>query len=253
MPAEAVWLRRRVGTDGRRRARSRRGFSALVCLPALLLAVSGSAADSGVDLIGAWHVNVHYRDSQSPDPEVDRWEDKVWRFELRGSRLQWTEFPTVVFHKRTGRFELHGGARPKRILHAWEPDEEQRAEIRAGLLVDPRSARSKSLRGSPSSGYESVSGLRTQSVSVIGYSESWRIEGLPLQPIFTRVDVMGSGATENVEGQTRYRADWVSAEGDEVRGVFVRDGSRRGRFAMRRMRDVFVRGGKRDSRRRDVE
>jgi hypothetical protein len=250
MQRDTERLPRHVGTGAGRPAGVCSGVR--VCLLALLLAVPGSAAGTGVDLIGAWHVNVHFRDTQSPEPEVDRWEDKVWRFEQRGSRLQWTEFPTVVFSKRAGRFELNEGGRPMRILHSWEPDEEQRAEIRAGLLVDPLGARSKSLRGSPDAGYESAGGLREE-ISVIGYSESWRIEGLPLLPIFTRIDVMGAGSTDNIEGQTRYRTDGISADGNEVRGVFARDGSRRGRFTMRRMGDLVVRGGKRDPGRRDAE
>jgi len=226
-------------------------IAGLACLTALLAAGSGSAAGTGVDLLGAWHVNVHFQDSASSDPEAERWEDSVWRFEKSGSRLLWTEFQIVEFTNAAGRFELHDGVRPQRILHYWEPDEQQQAEIRAGLQVDARAARSKSLRGTPTSGYESVGGLRPESSSVIGYSESWRIEGLPLQPVFTRVDLLGSGVTQDLEGQTRYQTDWVSADGDELRGVFVRDGSRKGRFAMRRMRKLIVKGGEPERRRRD--
>ena len=90
-----------------------------------LFAVAGhpghalAAGEHEIDLIGAWHVTVHYRDSASENPETDRWDDKVWRFEKRGSRLEWAEFPIVVFSDRTGRFEAHEGTRERRVLHFW--------------------------------------------------------------------------------------------------------------------------------------
>ena len=165
----------------------------LICaLPAVWLPTRGvEAADEGgeVDLIGAWHVTVHYRDQASANPDADRWDDKLWRFEKRGSRLQWTEFPIVVFENREGRFEV-SEERSVRILHFWEPNEEQRAEIEKGLLVNPRGAKSKGMRGSPSRGYRSAGGLRSESVSVIGYSESWSVAGLPAKPVFTQDVVM---------------------------------------------------------------
>ena len=34
---------------------------------------------------------------------------------------------------------------------------------------------------------------------VIGYSESWSIDGLPHKPVFTRDDVMGSGFRFEIE------------------------------------------------------
>lgn len=218
--------------------------------PLALCGAAGVAAENEVDLIGTWHVTVHFRDAASEQPEADRWDDKVWRFERRGSRLLWTEFPVVVFARRAGRFEAHDENRESRILHYWEPDEEQLAEIREGLRVSPYGTRSKTLRGSPGSGYESVGVLRAESASVIGYSESWSIAGLPTKPIFTREAVMGSESVESIHGRTRYGADRVSDHGDEVRGTFERDGTRHGRFAMRRVGELTVMGGGADRRKR---
>jgi hypothetical protein len=202
-----------------------------------------SPAEPGIDLVGAWHLTIHYRDAASGNPEADRWDDRVWLFEPRGSRLQWTEFPIVVFESRKGRFESTENDRTRRVLHYWEPDAEQLAQIESGLLVNPRGARAKGLRGSPEQGYRSVGGLRSESVSVIGYSESWSVEGLPHRPVFTQDVVMGSGRTEDMEGRTRYSAESVSADGREVRGRFARDGARRGRFVLRRTPDPEVMGG----------
>ncbi len=219
-----------------------------VCaLAACWLPTSGVAAagEGGeIDLIGAWHVTVHYRNQASANPDAERWDDKVWRFEKRGSRLQWTEFPIVVFENREGRFEASTDERPVRVLRFWEANEEQRAEIEKGLLVNPRGAKSKGLRGSPSRGYRSAGGLRSESASVIGYSESWSVEGLPARPVFTQDVVMGSGRTEDMQGRTRYSGDVVSPEGNEVRGSFVRDGTRRGSFVLRRAGGAILMGSK---------
>lgn len=224
-------------------------MSRLVAIPVAAVLLVGTAAatiaaPNEIDLLGAWHVTTHYRDSASENPEVDRWDDRVWRFEHRGSRMQWTEFTIVVFRDRQGRFQSAGGERSMRVLQFWEPNEAQAKEIRKGVLVNPRGARSKGLRGSPAEGYASTGGLRAESASVIGYSESWRISGLPAKPVFTRDDTMGSASTENIQGRTEYATESVSADGNEVRGTFVRDGTRRGSFVMRRAGRVFVMGSK---------
>lgn len=205
------------------------------------------AADHEVELRGAWHLTIHYRDEASENPDTDRWDDKVWRFEERGSRLEWTEFPIVIFDDRSGRFEAHDGARERRVLHFWEPSAEQLDEIRTRLLVNPRGAKSKGLRGSAKRGYRSAGGLRAESASVIGYSESWTIEGLPLLPVFTRDDSMGSGSTEGIEARTQYTTETVSKDGGVVSGTYMRDGARHGRFTLRRVGDVVVIGSKRDT------
>ena len=162
--------------------------------------------------------------------------------------MQWTEYRVVVFENRQGRFESTDGQRTARSLHFWEPNGEQLAQIDRGLLVNPRGARSKGMRGSPEKGYGSVAGLRSESVAVIGYSESWSVVGLPTRPVFTQEVVMGSGLTENMQGRTRYRAELVSADGREVRGSFERDGTRHGSFVLRRAGEPRILGAGRGGR-----
>lgn len=231
--------------------RSRAAASAMLVASAVLasmpFASSAFATDGEFELRGAWHVTVHYRDAESENPDIDRWDDKVWRFEQRGSRLEWTEFPIVLFNDRSGRFEPFDGTREQRVLHFWEPSEAQLAEIRGSLLVNPRGSKSKGLRGSVKEGYRTAGGLRAESASVIGYSESWSIDGLPERPVFTRDDTLGSGSTENLEGRTRYATEFVSEDGAELRGTFVRDGTRRGTFTLRRTGDLIVMGSKREA------
>ena len=204
------------------------------------------ASAGEVDLAGSWHLTVHYKDAASANPDAERWDDKLWRFEERGTRMQWTEFPIVVFDDREGRFESTSDERTVRMLRFWEPNGEQLGEIQKGLRINPRGAKSKGLRGNPRRGFRSAGGLRSESASVIGYSESWSIEGLPAKPVFTHDVVMGSGRTENMEGRTRYSAERVSEDGNEVRGSFVRDGTRRGTFVLRRSGAASLIGSKQD-------
>jgi hypothetical protein len=201
----------------------------------------------GIELLGDWHLTIHYRDEASGNPDARRWDDRLWRFEPRGTRMQWTEFPIVLFEDQQGRFETTEGERTVRTLDFWEPNAAQLAQITRGLLVNPRGAKSKGMRGSVRRGYGSVGGLRSESVSVIGYSESWSVRGLPSQPVFTQDVVMGSGRTEDMEGRTRYTAESVSDDGREVRGRFGRDGTRHGTFVLRRAGDPVVMGGKKAS------
>jgi hypothetical protein len=247
----------------RRIEKPRRTIGVLLCIAiALALPAPGVHAQSGspeenaassktggpeadpIVLIGAWHLTVHYRDEASANPEADRWDDKVWRFEKRGSRMQWTEFPIVVFENREGRFETSAAERAMRTLQFWEPNSDQLAQIADGLLVNPRGAKSKGLRGSPSRGFRSAGGLRSESVGVIGYSESWSVEDLDAKPVFTQDVVMGSGRTEDMQGRTRYTGESVSPDRLEVRGAFVRDGTRHGTFVLRRAGAIVLMGGK---------
>ncbi len=189
---------------------------------------------SQVELPGTWHVLVHYTDANSARPEVLRWEDRVWVFTPQGSRLGWSDYPIVVFRDETGRFEGLGGNRARRVLHAWEPNAAQRAQIASGLQVNPRGVKEKTLRGSPAQGWRSRVRAEPASASVITYAEDWSIQGLPARPVFERVDVLGSARTESLDGVTRYATTEVSADGSELRGSFERDGTRRGTFRMTR-------------------
>ena len=221
-------------------ARLRLAARAALAALAVLFYAAPSLAGDGVDLIGTWHVLVHYRDDHTVHPERERWDDKVWIFERSGSRLRWTEYPLVVFTDETGRFERRSTGQYARVLHAWEPNEKQLAEIHRGLEYNMRGSKSKTLRGSDADGWASQRRSGTVSASVITYTENWIIEGMPARPVFTRTDVMGSARTENVEGITRYATVGVDAGGDVLRGTFERDGSRHGTFRMMRAGAVMV-------------
>ncbi len=201
---------------------------------ALLLAVPAGSAEPEVELLGSWHVLVHYKDDNASNPERERWEDKIWVFSKAGSRLRWTEYPIVVFADHTGRFERLGTSRAARLLGYWEPNDRQRAQIASGLEVNPRGSKSKTLRGSVEEGWRSTQKANAPSVSVITYVEHWSVEGLPDRPVFTREDQLGSQRTETLEGVTRYTTREVSGDGNSLLGEFERDGTRRGSFRMTR-------------------
>lgn len=226
------------------------GFLGLLCAIALVISPLAVVAAPSVDLMGTWYVLIHYRDEASSDPDTERWDDRIWLFAKKGSRLSWTEYPVVMFSDQRGRFERTLSGVQGRVLAAWEPNERQQKEIRDGLEANSRGSKTKTLRGSPSKGYKSVGGLRTQSVSVIGYHETWSIDGLPDAPIFTRDDLMGSGRTSTMEGRTQYAATEVEVldGGTLIRGTYERDGVRHGVFRMIRAGDTVRSGSKkRDS------
>jgi hypothetical protein len=206
---------------------------------ALAVAVTPVATAEAVDLIGTWHVLAHYKDSVTEHPERERWEDRIWVFEPEGSRLRWTDYPIVVFSDQTGRFEQLGTNRASRVLHFWEPNAAQLAQIREGLEINPRGSRSKALRGSDAEGWSSgkkKSGY--QSARFITFQEIWQVTGLPGRPVFIRDDVLGSAAAENVEGRTTWEGESVESGGDVIRGRYDRDGTRIGTFRMMRSGEV---------------
>jgi hypothetical protein len=198
------------------------------------LALPASAAEPAVDLIGSWHVLIHYTDDNSHDPSLERWDDKLWVFERSGSRLRWTEYPIVVFADETGRFERRPTGQYARILHSWQPNPDQLAQIREGLEYNPRGMKSKTLRGSAAEGWRSSAAARAASASVITYTEHWSIEGTPGAPVFARRDVLGSALSESMEGLTRYATAEVEPGAKVLRGSFERDGTRHGSFRMQR-------------------
>jgi len=193
-----------------------------------------AAASAGVDLAGTWHVLVHYRDARTANPEVDRWEDRVWEFVPKGSRLEWTEFPIVIFEDETGRFERREGTgQYARVLHAWEPSPGQLANLRVGLAVNDRGSQKKSLRRSGDA-WRSATRASPTSVSVITYQETWSIEAPEGLPVFTQVDLLGSESAESMKGRTQLRTAEVREGGDLLVGSYDRDGTRVGTFQMRR-------------------
>lgn len=211
----------------------RRRTQHLAGLVLLLLALPGAAAAKR-GLEGSWHVLVHYTDDNSSHPEQVRWHDRIWAFERKGSRLQWVEYPVTVFEDEGGRFERRATGQYARVLGAWQPDEGQLENIRDGLRVNTRGMKKKSLRGSDVDGWQTVSRSRAGSASVITYQEIWSIQGLPRLPVFSQVDVMGSGRTDTLEGVTRYQTTRVGEGGDLLEGRYERDGTRHGSFQMRR-------------------
>lgn len=191
-------------------------------------------AAGAVDLVGTWHVLIHYKDGATNHPERERWEDRIWEISRKGDRLEWTEYPIVVFDDSSGRFERQGTNRASRVLHYWEPNEAQLAQIREGLEINPRGSRTKTLRGSPEKGWTSSTGRPGyQSARFITFTETWSIEGPPDAPVFTFDDVMGSASTESFEGRTRYAVESVESGGDVLRGRYERD-EREGTFRMMR-------------------
>ena len=201
---------------------------------ALALLLWPAVASAGVDLAGTWHVLVHYRDANTANPEVDRWEDRVWEFVPKGSRLAWTEFPIVIFDDESGRFERREGTgQYARVLHAWEPSPEQLANLRAGLAVNDRGSQKKNLRRSGDA-WRSETRASPSSVSVITYQETWSIEDPEGLPVFTQADLLGSECAESMQGRTQLRTAEVREGGDLLVGSYDRDGTRVGTFEMRR-------------------
>jgi hypothetical protein len=209
-----------------------------VLLASLLLPAAASA-EPEVELLGSWYMLIHYRDSLTANPDVDRWDDKLWIFEKKGSRLQWTEYPIVVFKEKEGRFGTLGANHRSRMLHAWEPNEAQQAEIDRGLQVNSRGSKRKSLRGSSTRGYKSFSAQRTISAATVGYKETWTIDSPAALPVFTRDDALGTEAAlasrdqDGVaSGRTRFTTLEVSQGGRVLSGKFSRDENRIGTFRM---------------------
>lgn len=214
----------------------RRPASAPAALAPLLAAAALAAGPSAaaVELEGTWHVLVHYTDSQGADPEAVRWDDRVWVLRREGARLRWVEYPIVVFDDASGRFEKLGTNRQSRVLGAWEPDAGQLAEIRAGLEVNPRGSRTKTLRGSPREGWRSRGAMQAFSANTLVYSTVWTIEDPVDLPVFRIEESLAGARAESLEGVTEYRTDEVAEGGDVLRGTFRRDGTRAGTFRMRR-------------------
>jgi hypothetical protein len=68
----------------------------------------------------------------------------------------------------------------------------------------------------------------------VTYVEHWSISDPTGKPTFRREDILGSAETESLEGVTQYRTTEVLDGGNEIRGSFQRDESRRGTFRMMR-------------------
>jgi hypothetical protein len=230
----------RRAADGRPRRRRARfghrsaawGLAAAAVLGVLLGAGAGRAAPP-LDITGTWFVLVHYTDASTANPEATRWLDLVWQFSRKGSRLEWVEYPIVVFEDTSGRFESRDGNPRARVLAAWEPNGAQRETIAAGPRVNPRGVRVKTLRGSDADGWKSVSrSSLSASPLTIGYQQNLRIEGLDALPLFSRMDVVGNALHDSGESGSTYRVEAVRDEGAILVGHYTRDGIREGTFRM---------------------
>lgn len=217
--------------------RSRPGLRSL-CLALAIATVLGlslsgrSAHAEPLDLTGTWFVLIHYRDPGTANPDATRWKDFVWVFTQRGSRLEWTQYPIVVFDDDSGRFETLGDNPRSRVLAGWEPDAAQLQTLADGPQVNPRGKGTKSLRGSDAQGWKSVSRMVATSASVLGYQENVSIEGLNDLPRFVREDVVGNALSSSKGGGTRYEVESVEQGGQQLRGRYERDGRQKGTFRM---------------------
>jgi len=232
----------------------RRLAAPAVLLLSLACVAPARAADLADRLVGTWHVLIHYKDANATNVEAERWDDRVWVFEKKGDRLAWTEYPIVVFHDESGRFENMGTNRMSRVVHAWEPNQAQSAEIAQGLEVNPRGMLSKTLRNTRGA-WRSSTQPTAASVSVVSYVENWSIEGTPQLPIFRREDSLGGERTETLDGVTLYTTTQVDAMGDVLSGTFERDGTRHGTFRIARsgsVSDVKGSGKTQSERARDL-
>lgn len=227
--------------ESRRERPTSSGRAALAAILLLLWGAPIGAADpvdgagaKAPPLDGAWYVLIHYRDAQAGDPEAVQWNDRIWQFERDDGRLRWTEHALLRFRDARGRFEQLDGDRWAQTERAWRPDAEQRAEIARGLRSEPRGTRTRTLRGAPEWGWATTDAQRdpTQSTSVIGYEETWSIEGLPRLPVFVRAAAMGGSRAQAATGRTEFAALEVLDGGDRLRGRYARDGREAGTFEM---------------------
>ena len=200
----------------------------------LVAAVALPAAAGALELEGTWHVLVHYKDSATNKPDQERWEDRLWVIEEKGTRLEWSEYPIVVFDDSAGRFERLGTNRQSRVLGYWEPNPGQRAQIRSGLEFNTRGSKKKTLRAKDGGWTSARGGGGYESARFITYSETWSIRGTADLPRFVREDSLGAASAEEFSGQTVYETTAVESNGDVLVGRFERDGTRSGTFRLTR-------------------
>jgi hypothetical protein len=196
-----------------------------------LLALAPMASAEGMDLSGTWYVLVHYKDDVSGNANAMRWEDRVWVFDKSGDKLEWKDYPIVVFQDEEGRFERTRRGY-SRVIAAWEPDAGQLAQVKSGLEINTRGMKSKSMVGSDAAGWKSTAGAQPQGANYITYVESWAIKDAAGKPVFARNESLGSTGMETMEGGTIFKTE--SAADGELRGSYERDGTRHGTFRMLR-------------------
>jgi len=200
-----------------------------VAYAGLVLCLLSAAAASAepFELEGSWFVVAHYTDEATANPDVTRWVDEVWTFEKKGSRMQWTKYPLVIFDDTSGRFEALGRNPRSRVLEGWEPNQGQLAQILKGPRVNSRGSKTKALKGSASQGWKSVSRMQVRSATAVGYQENWEVSGLDDMPLFSRQDMLGLAGSTQAEGGTTFQ---ITALGDRPSGAYQRDGVKQGTF-----------------------
>jgi hypothetical protein len=201
-------------------------------LAAAALALAAARPAAAVDLVGTWHVLVHYKDSASENPDTPRWDDRIWVFAREGDRLRWTEYPIVVFSDDSGRFE-RSSRQYARTLQYWEPNDGQLRQIKGGLEINERGSKSKTLRRSDEGWRSSGGGSGAMGGNILTYSETWSVGDADGLPLFRIEDSLSGPQAEGMEGATEYRTTEVES-GDVLRGSFNRDGTRTGSFRLLR-------------------
>lgn len=198
---------------------------------------------------GEWYVLVHFEnravakggdeqmsevakggDQPGPDGVVD-YRDFVWRFERDGAALRWTVFDGLGFRDDAGRTETIRGE-TARLRHAWWPSQRQLEEIRAGVAVDPSSARTKLLRERSPGRWVSGGVARAGSASAVSYAERWELDERGPLPLFELAATLASGRADSLEGNTRFVAERFDPETGRIEGRYRRDEGEIGRFTM---------------------
>ncbi len=217
-----------------RRSSRRSLLPSLLLLLSTFLSLPASSAERKLarsDLEGTWFVIAHYKDPNTANPDVTRWLDRVWTFEIRGSRLHWVDFPIVVLEDTRGRFEASAGNPRSRVLEGWLPNESQLKEVKAGPRVNTRGSKSKSMRGSDAKGWKSIGRSSAQSATTVGYTEIWSLTGPTEKRVFRVQQILGNALVGSAEGETLYSVTERKGK-SEFRGTYSRDGNQKGTFRM---------------------
>jgi hypothetical protein len=207
----------------------------LLCVAAAFFLTATTAAADALDLTGTWYVLVHYKDDVSGKPDAMRWEDRIWVFSKTGDRLEWKDYPIVVFQDDEGRFERSRSGY-SRVVGAWEPSAGQLAQIQSGLEINTRGAKTKTLSGSDTAGWKSAPPSAPKGAGFVTYAEVWGVKDAAGKPLFQRNESLGAAGMESLEGGTVFKTESVSS--GELRGSYERDGTRHGSFRMLRAGDV---------------
>ena len=180
--------------------------------------------------MGDWYLLVHYRDLKGADPGQVFWEDEVWRFVPTAGGVRWIRHPHAAFDEAHGRSLRLPSGEQGQSLGAWWPNPTQRAEIEAGLSLDPFEMKSKPLDRQRGGGYRSRSRVGGGSASSVAFVAHWSIELTPEGPIFRQRDTLASVRAESAEGEAVFRTESVADHGGAMRGKFRRDGRFEGEF-----------------------